>query len=149
MSKKYLDFSGLTAYDVRIKNLIGEKVGYAPTELDTTSGKAFIYFFQSKDTYEEWVSDKVGNVDNIKFCCELPKCGCDQTLDIYYAYLERPNDQKLQIITTDSNVYLKVRANSKVKRVGSDEIVQLNETGTLTISTAEGTSNSFTKKRSM
>ena len=84
MSKKYLDFSGLTAYDVRIKNLIGEKVGYASTELDTTSGKAFIYFFQSKDTYEEWVSDKVGNVDNIKFSCELPKCGCDQTLDIIY-----------------------------------------------------------------
>ena len=82
MTKRYLDFSGLTAYDVRIKNLIGEKVGYASTELDTTSGKAFIYFFQSKDTYEEWVSDKVGNVDNIKFSCELPKCGCDQTYPV-------------------------------------------------------------------
>ena len=82
MAKKFLDFSGLTAYDVRIKNLIGEKVGYASTELDTTSGKTFIYFFQSKDTYEEWASDKVGNVDNIKFSCELPKCGCDQTYPV-------------------------------------------------------------------
>lgn len=32
MSKKYLDFSGLTAYDIKIKNFIDEKVGYAPGE---------------------------------------------------------------------------------------------------------------------
>ena len=143
-----LPFSGKAVQDF-IKSQLGEKVGYASTELDTTSDKVFIYFFQSKDTYEEWVADKVGNADNIKFSCELPTGGGGQTLDIYSVSLERPNDQKLEIVTTDSNVYLKVRANSKVKRVGSDEIVQLNETGTLTISTAEGTSNSFTKKRSM
>ena len=143
-----LPFSGKAVQDF-IKSQLGEKVGYASTELDTTLDKAFIYFFQSQATYEEWVADKVGNADNIKFSCELPTGGGGQTLDIYSVSLERPNDQKLEIVTTDSNVYLKVRANSKVKRVGSDEIVQLNETGTLTISTAEGTSNSFTKKRSM
>lgn len=143
-----LPFSGKAVQDF-IKSQLGEKVGYASTELDTTSDKMLIYFFQSKDTYEEWVTDKVGNADNIKFSCELPTGGGGQTLDIYSVSLERPNDQKLEIITTNSKVYLKVRANSKVKRVGSDEIVQLNETGTLTISTAEGTSNSFTKKRSM
>ena len=143
-----LPFSGKAVQDF-IKSQLGEKVGYASTELDTTLDKTFIYFFQSQATYEEWVADKVGNEDNIKFSCELPTGGGNQTLDVYSVSLEKPDDQALEIITTNTKVYLKIRANSKVKRGGSNEIVQLKETGTLTISTAAGTSNAFTKKRSM
>lgn len=143
-----LPFSGKAVQDF-IKSQLGEKVGYASTELDTTLDKTFIYFFQSQATYEEWVADKVGHADNIKFSCELPTGGGSQTLDVYSVSLEKPDDQDLEIITTNSNVYLKIRANSKVKRGGSNETVQLKETGTLTISTAAGTSNAFTKRRSM
>lgn len=143
-----LPFSGRAVQDF-IKSQLGEKVGYASTEYDDTLNKTFIYFFQSQATYEEWVADKVGNADNIKFSCELPTGGGGQTLDVYSVSLEKPDDQELEIITTNSNVYLKVRVNSKVKRVGSNEPVQLKETGTLTISTAAGTSNAFTKKHSM
>ena len=67
-----LPFSGKAVQDF-IKSQLGEKVGYASTELDTTSDKMLIYFFFFFFAYEGRVTDRVGGADSFKFCCVVRK----------------------------------------------------------------------------
>ena len=140
-----LPFSG-DAVQKFVRNELKGKVGY--TSLEMIDEEPYLYMFNSLANYEKWVSDKETHSELVIDSVKLPAGGA-ATLDVYSVSLEKPDDDDLEIITTASKVYLRVRANSKVKRAGSDSLTQLKETGTLTISTAAGTSNSFTRRRSM